>query len=69
MYIPLEFLLTSPDANISSSPKPSFFNALYNSSNSPENPILNAFNVLLSSFFFFMYSCPVFAVGLYKFLW
>ena len=39
MYCPFSFLFTRPDSNISASPKPCFFSALYNSLNFPENPI------------------------------
>jgi len=69
IYVPFAFLLTKPDSNISFSPNPCAFNALYNSSNFPEKPILYASSVSLFIFLFFTYSCPIFATGLYKFWW
>jgi len=66
---PSGFLLTKHEARISSSVKPLDFNSVYNSLNLPEYPILKAFRVLLSKCLFFTYSCPGFAVGLYKFSW
>jgi len=66
---PLSFLFTNPDSNISRSPNPCFFNSWYSSSNFPEKPILNAFNVSLLNFLFFTYSWAILACGLYKFSW
>ena len=56
MYLPLSFLFAKPDSKISWSPNPCFFNAVYSSSNFPENPIWYASNVSFVSALFLTYS-------------